>query len=52
MKTIPLLAQLPPGEIKPLISDNQLYLKSYLKGARFYNQNDSCKTFDIVLSGS
>jgi CRP-like cAMP-binding protein len=52
MKTIPLLAQLPPGEIKPLISDNQLYLKSYLKGATVYNQNDSCKTFDIVLSGS
>jgi CRP-like cAMP-binding protein len=52
MKTIPLLAQLPPGEIKPLISDNQLYLKSYLKGATVYNQNDSCKTFDVVLSGS
>lgn len=52
IQTIPLFSLLPMDEIKPLISDNQLYLKSYSKGATVYNQKDSCKTFDIVLSGS
>lgn len=52
IKTIPLFSQLPPDEFKLLISDNQLYLKNYLKGAAVYNQKDSCRTFDIVLSGS
>lgn len=52
IKTLPLLAQLPPDEFKPLISDNQLYQKDYSKGTTVYNQKDSCKTFDIVLSGS
>lgn len=35
----------------PLVSDNHLYLKSYLKGATVYNQKESCKTRDIVLYG-
>lgn len=52
IQTIPLFSLLPMDEIKPLISDNQLYLKSYSKGATVYKQKDSCKTFDIVLSGS
>ncbi|HHV10927.1 MAG TPA: Crp/Fnr family transcriptional regulator [Clostridiales bacterium] len=49
---IPLFAQLPPDKFKPLISDNQLYLKSYSKGTTLYNQKDCCNTFDIVISGS
>lgn len=52
IKAIPLFSQLPPNMLMPLVSDNQLYLKSYSKGATIYNQKDSCKTFDIVLSGS
>ncbi len=52
IKTIPLFSQLQSDEIKPLIADNQLFLKNYSKGATVYNQNDSCKTLDIVLSGS
>ena len=51
IKNIPLLSQLSPDEIKPLISDNQLYLKNYSKGVTVYNQKDCCKTFDIVISG-
>ncbi|MEL7623096.1 MAG: Crp/Fnr family transcriptional regulator [Clostridiales bacterium] len=52
IKAMPLFSQLSPDEVMPLISDNQIYLKSYSKGAAVYNQKDSCKTFDIVLSGS
>lgn len=52
IRTIPLFSQLPPDELAPLISGNQLYLKNYSKGATVYNQKDSCKTLDVVLSGS
>jgi CRP-like cAMP-binding protein len=52
LKDIPLFSQLPPDAVMPLVSDNQIYLKSYSKGATVYNQKDRCKTFDIVLSGS
>lgn len=52
IKAIPLFSQLPPNMLMPLVSDDQLYLKSYSKGATLYNQKDQCKTFDIVLSGS
>ena len=51
IKTMPMFSQLSTDEISPLISDNQLYFKSYSKGATVYNQKDSCRTFDIVLSG-
>ncbi len=52
VEAIPLFSQLSSNILMPLISDNHLYLKSYLKGATVYNQKDSCKTLDIVLSGS
>ncbi len=52
LKAIPLFSQLLPDAVMPLVSDNQIYLKSYPKGATVYNQKDRCKTFDIVLSGS
>ncbi len=52
IQTIQLFSQLSMDEIKQLISGNQLYLKIYSKGATVYNQKDSCKTLDIVLSGS
>jgi len=52
IQTIPLFSLLSMDQIKSLISDNQLYLKSYSKGTTVYNQKDNCKTFDIVLSGS
>lgn len=52
VEAIPLFSQLPPDELMLLISDNQMYLKNYSKGATVYNQKDSCRTLDIVLSGS
>lgn len=52
IKSIPLLAQLSPDILKRLISNKELYMKSYTKGMTVYNQKDSCKSFDIILSGS
>lgn len=52
LQATPLFSQLSVDEIMPLVSDNQLYLKIYSKGATVYNQNDRCKTLDIVLFGS
>jgi CRP-like cAMP-binding protein len=49
---MPLFSQLSVDEIMPLVSDNQLYLKIYSKGATVYNQKDRFKTLDIVLFGS
>lgn len=51
MKTIPLFSQLPSDEIEPLIAGKQLFTANYSKGATVYNQKDSCKTLDVVLSG-
>lgn len=52
IKAIPLFSQLPLHVVEEQISGNQLYLKNYAKGATVYNQKDSCKTLDIMLSGS
>ena len=52
IKTIPLFSQLRTDEIEPLVAGNQLFIKNYLKGVTVYNQKNSCKTLDIVLSGS
>jgi CRP-like cAMP-binding protein len=52
VRTIPLFSTLQPDEMKPMIADHQLFIKNYSKEATVYNQNDSCKTLDIVLSGS
>lgn len=52
LRAMPLFSQLSMDEMKALVSDNQLYLKLYSKGATVYPQKDRCKTLDIVLSGS
>lgn len=52
LEAIPLFSQLPSDEMKLLIADNQLYLKNYSKNGTVYNQKDSCKTLDFLLSGS
>ena len=52
LQATPLFSQLSVDEIMPLVSDNQLYLKIYSKGATVYNQKDRFKTLDIVLFGS
>ncbi len=52
IKSIPLLAQLPNEIVNTQITDNQLYLKKYIKGMTVYNQKDSCNSFDIILSGT
>ncbi len=52
LKTIPLFSTLQADEMQTMMADNQLFIKNYSKGASVYNQNDSCKTLDIVLSGS
>lgn len=52
LKTIPLFSTLQADEMQAMMADHQLFIKNYSKGASVYNQNDSCKTLDIVLSGS
>ena len=52
VSAIPMFSQLSSNMLMPLISENHLYIKSYLKGATVYNQKEGCKTLDIVLSGS
>jgi len=52
IKTLPILAQLPPNEVKQLISEIELYTADYVKGATVHDLKDSCTTLDVVLSGS
>jgi CRP-like cAMP-binding protein len=52
VRSIPLFSPLQADKIKPMIADNQLFVKNYSKEATVYNQNENCRALDIVLSGS
>ena len=51
LQATPLFSQLSVDEIMPLVSDNQLYLKIYSKGATVYNQKIDSRRL-ILFFGS
>ena len=40
------------AELEKLLADNHIYKKHYSKGVTVHNANETCRTLDIVLSGS
>ncbi len=52
IKKIPLFSKIENTKLEDCIAKKQIRIKQYTKNMTVYNQTDSCKTLDIVLSGS
>jgi len=51
IQRIPLFSKIRIDILKTHLAGHYIYVQSYFKGATVYNQNDSCNTLDVVLSG-
>ena len=52
LRSISLFSTLKEADLEKLIADNHIYQKHYMKGVTVHNANETCRTLDIVLSGS
>lgn len=52
LQNISLFSAVKKSELEKLLADNHIYKKHYSKGVTVHNANETCRTLDIVLSGS
>lgn len=52
LRNISLFSAIKESDLEKLIAGNHIYRKHYMKGATVHNANETCRTLDIVLSGS
>lgn len=52
LQSIPLFTTISKSSLEKQITDNHIYQRQYMKGVTVHNANDTCRTLDIVLSGS
>lgn len=52
LRNISLFSAVKESDLEKLIAGNHIYQKHYMKGASVHNANETCRTLDIVLSGS
>ena len=52
LRNISLFSAIKESDLEKLIAGNHIYQKHYMKGATVHNANETCRTLDIVLSGS
>lgn len=52
LRNISLFSAIKESDFEKLIAGNHIYRKHYMKGATVHNANETCRTLDIVLSGS
>ena len=52
LQNISLFSAVKKSELEKLLADNHFYIKHYSKGVTVHNANETCRTLDIVLSGS
>lgn len=52
LRRIPLLSNADICLLEQCISENQIFVKKYAKGATVHRQHDYCATLDVVLSGN
>ncbi len=52
IQLIPMFSKIGIDTLKTHLENHLLYMQSYFKGATIHNQNESCNTLDVVLSGS
>lgn len=49
---IPLLMDVDAAVLEKYLTENQLFIRQYAKGATVYHQHDHCTSLDVVLSGN
>lgn len=49
---VPLFSEINKEVLLPLLKERQIYASNYKKGVTVHEQSKSCKTLDVVLSGS
>ena len=49
---IPLLMDIDTTVLEKCLTENQLFLRHYAKGATVHHQHDNCTSLDVVLSGN
>lgn len=52
LRNISLFSAIKESDLEKLIAGNHIYQKHYMKGTTVHNANETCRTLDIVLSGS
>lgn len=52
LRNISLFSAVKESELEKLLAGNHIYKKHYSKGVTVHNANETCRTLDIVLSGS
>ena len=52
LQQIPLLSSINLGTLNQCISEKQMFLQKYAKGATVHDQHDRCVTLDVVLTGN
>ena len=52
LRNISLFSAVKESNLEKLIAGNHIYQNHYMKGATVHNANETCRTLDIVLSGS
>lgn len=52
LRNISLFSAVKESELEKLLADNHIYKKHYSKGVTVHNANETCRTLDIVFSGS
>ena len=52
LRNISLFSAVKESNLEKLLAGNHIYKKHYSKGVTVHNANETCRTLDIVLSGS
>ena len=52
LRNISLFSAVKESDLEKLLAGNHIYQKHYMKSATVHNANETCRTLDIVLSGS
>jgi len=52
LRNISLFSAVKQSNLEKLKASNHIYQKHYMKGVTVHNANETCRTLDIVLSGS
>lgn len=52
IRRVPILSGLDPAVLRRYVSDRQVFLRQYAKGATVHRRHDACGMMDIVLSGN
>jgi CRP-like cAMP-binding protein len=52
LRRMPLMSNAEISTLERCVSDNQIFIKKYAKGATVHRQHDPCTALDMILSGN